>query len=310
MGGTKLFWDDKRARVCGRVCYELFSRMEEGEFQEVGNGANGPSRPPVNVSFGGIRSFMEEKCDFSMEHADGSFMDHLEFVRDYSCAHLPSRSPRILFLHSIMGVATNKFPMGVELIPELKSLLSTEEFSYVEAFPSILRLIKGTDLLQDIYERKMQGGLAGLKGLRMKRLLDGAPIELSMDKVWVMLNMLLIHSLDFLPALGFLEQSGDPFWREFVELYALLTACDRLEARVILPAQCWTAIGEAAQLKDCVGVDPEKNAALGGRGRLDGRFWNRLRRALPVFILRNKVRKNIIKFSDLVGFPLEYQWVK
>ena len=46
-----------------------------------------------------------------MEHADGSFMDHLQFCFEYSHAHMAGVSPRILLLHSIMGVGTNHFPL-------------------------------------------------------------------------------------------------------------------------------------------------------------------------------------------------------
>ena len=63
----------------------------------------------------------------------GSFMDHLTFCRDYCAAHYPgvSSTPYVhresvaalehfltaacdyrLFIHSIMGVGTNIFPMG------------------------------------------------------------------------------------------------------------------------------------------------------------------------------------------------------
>jgi hypothetical protein len=59
--------------------------------------------------------FMEHECDFAVEHADGSFMDHLRFCFEYSHAHYPQKSPRVLLLHSIMGVGTNFFPMAAEV---------------------------------------------------------------------------------------------------------------------------------------------------------------------------------------------------
>jgi hypothetical protein len=55
--------------------------------------------------------FMNNECNFRMEHADGSFMDHLRFCHEYSHAHYKNHSPRVAFLHSIMGVGTNYFPM-------------------------------------------------------------------------------------------------------------------------------------------------------------------------------------------------------
>jgi len=88
--------------------------------------------------------FMAEECDFSLEHADGSFMDHLHFCADYSALHFSAltrrvgvclvsgvsspplareqdHSPRVLLLHSILGVGTNCFPMGAEKLPALRS---------------------------------------------------------------------------------------------------------------------------------------------------------------------------------------------
>ena len=64
--------------------------------------------------------FMFTECDFSIEHADGSFLDHLHFCHDYTAVHFSSASPRVMLLHSIMGVGTNCFPMGIEKLPTLR----------------------------------------------------------------------------------------------------------------------------------------------------------------------------------------------
>lgn len=66
-----------------------------------------------------IFKFMFEECDFSCEHADGSFLDHLYFCRDYSALHFPKASSRVMFLHSICGVGTNCFPMESAKLPTL-----------------------------------------------------------------------------------------------------------------------------------------------------------------------------------------------
>ena len=66
-------------------------------------------QPPSYKS--SIIKFMSEECDLKMEHADGSFMDHLRFCHEYSAQHYKGKSPIPLFLHSIMGVGTNFFPM-------------------------------------------------------------------------------------------------------------------------------------------------------------------------------------------------------
>ena len=52
--------------------------------------------------------------------------------------HFKDHSPRVLLLHSILGVATNYFPMKQELLPKLQGMLTDFENTHVEAFPSIL----------------------------------------------------------------------------------------------------------------------------------------------------------------------------
>ena len=68
-------------------------------------------------------------------------MDHLKFCYEYSATHFRAHSPRVLLLHSILGVATNYFPMKAELLPKLQGMLTDFENTHVEAFPSILRLL-------------------------------------------------------------------------------------------------------------------------------------------------------------------------
>ena len=99
-----------------------------------------------------IFKFMHEECDFSIEHADGSFLDHLHFCHEYAARYYTTAasSPRVLLLHSIMGVGTNCFPMTLEKVPMLKSLVSEKDFAQLEAFPSILRLLIHGYLLDEL----------------------------------------------------------------------------------------------------------------------------------------------------------------
>jgi len=87
--------------------------------------------------------FMVNECDFSMEHADGTFLEHLVFCHDYAARHYPDHSPNVALLHSILGTATNTFAMDAAKIPKLKALLTDFEALHVESFPSILRLLRG-----------------------------------------------------------------------------------------------------------------------------------------------------------------------
>ena len=46
----------------------------------------------------------------------GSFLDHLQFCFEYGSIHYKQHSPRVLYLHSIMGVGTNLFPMPMSKV--------------------------------------------------------------------------------------------------------------------------------------------------------------------------------------------------
>ena len=96
------------------------------------------ARPEVDAE---LLRFLVEECDFDVEHADGSFLDHLYFCFEYTNLHLPDRSPLVMLLHSILGTGTNTFAMAVEKIPALRALMTDFEWTHVEAFPSVLRLL-------------------------------------------------------------------------------------------------------------------------------------------------------------------------
>ena len=150
-----------------------------------------------------LLQFMATECDFKLEHADGSFMDHLTFCRDYCAAHYTTHngepvSTTPLFIHSILGVGTNIFPMEAEKIPMLASVLTPDEMDHVQAFPSILRIVGpiSAELRAKGPEHK-----AALQGIRFHRLIDNEVITLSGPQLWVQLNFHLCAPLPALPAL-------------------------------------------------------------------------------------------------------------
>lgn len=155
-----------------------------------------------------IISFMENHCDFDCEHADGSFLEHLNFCYEYCHVHFPSSSPTVLFLHSIMGVLTNLFPMQLEQKPQLAELVSVEDLVHIEAFPTVLRLLQ-TDLSDEL-DAMTDEQLGQIDGLECCRLLgpemnvrmksDNVALHLTAEQFWVHLNYQVIHLLDFLPA--------------------------------------------------------------------------------------------------------------
>jgi len=141
-----------------------------------------------------IMTFMTEDCDFAMEHADGSFMDHLRFCWDYCCANYKEKSPVPLLLHSIMGVGTNFFPMEKDKIPKLKSLVSAEDFKHIECFPSVLRLLIHQDLLIELLAETPEK-VNSMASITFHRVIDNGEITMTVDDFFAHLNYHLCHLL-------------------------------------------------------------------------------------------------------------------
>merc|ERR1712014_459605 len=156
----------------------------------------------------------EQDCDFNCEHADGSFMDHLQFCYEYGLAHFKQHSPRVLFLHSIMGVGTNVFPMAVDKEPKLQSMLTDNEYLHIQAFPSILRLLYTRKLLTELAEHMEH--LDSLKSITFHRVIDNKEISLTASQLWVQLNYQVCHQLDFLPVSNWIALKSNAFLSVFI----------------------------------------------------------------------------------------------
>ena len=148
-------------------------------------------------------------------------MDHLQFCYEYSSAHYKVHSPRVLFLHSIMGVGTNFFPMSADKIPKLKSLLTPFEFKHIESFPSILRLLVVQDLITELMQYDTNK-LDTLESIQFHRVIDNSEISLDGPSFWIHLNYQLIHLLDFLPVSNWHVLIEDPTFQAFISLYQFL----------------------------------------------------------------------------------------
>merc|ERR1712151_1143391 len=223
-------------------------------------------------------NFMSDECDFACEHADGSFMDHLNFCHDYSALHFKGHSPRVLFLHSIMGVGTNVFPMGTDKLPQLESLLTPFEFSHVEAFPSVLRLLAEGSLL-DMLSNRLDS-LSELKQLAFHRVLDNKLVTMDADNFWIQLNYQLMHLLDFLPVACWGVNWDEPLMQVFLNLYQFLHNAGKLEAHVVEPS---FSTGDAA---------------LVGQPQ---RWIDSIIRMMPSSVKRSLAARSIRTFSEEIG---------
>lgn len=216
----------KAAVMKGQVCIELY--WSDAAIQRITPAFDSVPRAPDHNQ--GILEFMEEECNFDCEHADGSFMDHLQFCYEYGLAHYKQHSPRVLFLHSIMGVGTNVFPMTVDKEPTLRSMLNSDEYLHVQVFPSILRLLYTRKLLAELTMNMEH--LDNLKTVTFHRVIDNKGISLTASQLWVHLNYQLCHQLDFLPVSNWMALKNNTFLSVFIDLYNFLTAANKLDAEV------------------------------------------------------------------------------
>ncbi len=227
--------------------------------------------------------FMVDECDFSMEHADGTFLQHLVFCYDYSAKYYPQHSANVALLHSILGTATNTFAMDVAKLPKLRALLTDFEALHVEAFPSLLRLFYDQGLLPELAANL--GRIDRLKAVHFHRVIDNAPLTLDAENLWINLNFHLMHFVDFMPAANWGAHMSDPLLIQFKELSDLLSAAKKRQAKVevIFPETTRKAVGEAQTIA------------------------GRVADLIPLPVKKTLARKSIREYSGKIGHSLDYR---
>ncbi|TVQ94257.1 MAG: hypothetical protein EA397_02335 [Deltaproteobacteria bacterium] len=236
--------------------------------------------PPIAPE---LMRFLVEECDFDVEHADGSFLDHLYFCYEYSALHYPQRSPLVMLLHSILGTGTNTFAMPAQKIPNLRDLLDPFDFEHTQAFPSVLRLLYAGELREELRANAHRAD--ALRSLSMHRVIDDAPIELTGENIWISLNYQLIHLVDFMPVANWARHRNDTSFILFRDLYAILQTCGKLEAKV--------------------GYDASKAPAPIQGETLDMTGW--LATKVPVRVSERMAAKSVRRFSEQIGHSLGYE---
>jgi hypothetical protein len=238
--------------------------------------------PPIDPK---LIAFMKNECDFDVEHADGSFLDHLFFCYEYSHFHYPQHSALVMLLHSILGTGTNTFAMPKEKIPQLRPLLTDFEWRHIEAFPSVLRLLYGTDLLDQL--QKNTDRLNSLKQIQFHRVIDNEPITLSGEDFWIQLNYQIIHLTDFIPVSNWPAHSNDSSFILFRKLYKFMTENGKLEAKIsYTPAPLFASV---------------KNEELTLTG------W--LLTLMPTPVAEWLTAQSIRKFSAAIGHDLSHELI-
>jgi len=228
-------------------------------------------------------NFMVEECDFSMEHADGTFLEHLVFCHDYAARHYPDHSPNVALLHSILGTATNTFAMEASKIPALKEHLTDFEALHVEVFPSTLRLFYMGEFLDEL-EANMHR-IDKLEALHLHRVLDNEPLTIDGDNLWINLNYHLMHFVDFMPPANWSTHNADPLLQMFERLSNLLDRAGKRDAQVD------------------VTFPTDKGAPVNEERTLFGRVTG----LLPASITLKLAKKSIQEYSDKAGHDLSYR---
>ena len=238
--------------------------------------------PPIDQR---LVDFMVDECDFSMEHADGTFLEHLVFCHDYSAKYYPEHSANVALLHSILGTATNTFAMEAKKIPDLKALLTDFEALHVEAFPSTLRLFYDGRFLQELTANLHR--LDSLAALKCHRVIDNAPLEMDAEQMWINLNFHLMHFVDFVPPANWAAHRSDPLLQQFEAVSKLLDAAGQRQAKVDVTFPSGPALPKGERIT-AAGV---------------------LSEAIPSSVKMTLARKSIRKYSDRIGHDLGYTLV-
>jgi len=244
--GIRVFWSNEaRARY-------------RQEYAKV------PQAPSPNAA---LMNFLKEDCDLSLEKADRSVMEHLNFCYEYGINHMKNHSAVPLLLHSAMGGWTDDFPLPLDKVSKLKALVTPEEFAQIQAFPSILRLLHDFTLSDTLFYRFAD--LARLRSLSCQRVLDNTPLEISADQLWVALNYQLIHALDFMPLVDWSDKVADAHFQQVRLLYGLLAKTGKLYLKLNLDVGCYRPDGGKFTLKEAVAsctVDDMQSARNSLRG--------------------------------------------
>lgn len=276
--------EGKAARfvVTNRVAKEVHWDAASAQLVQAEYEAARSAHPLPEVS-AELLQFLVRECDFDVEHADGSFLDHLYFCFEYSVQHYPGRSPLVMLLHSILGTGTNTFAMRADKIPALRKLIAPTDWVQIEAFPSVLRLLYAGSLRQDL--RKNLHRADAIASITFHRVIDNEPITLSGEDFWVALNYQLIHLLDFLPVANWSVYQNDPLFILFRDLHDLLGQAGKREAIVD-----YAATPRPRKLE----------------GEVQGvSAW--LTTLIPASVGERMMAKSVTRFSERIGHSLDYE---
>ncbi|WP_374664727.1 hypothetical protein [Ramlibacter sp.] len=241
------------------------------------------ARHPLPAVSPELMQFLVSECDFDVEHADGSFLDHLYFCFEYTVQHYPQQSALVMLLHSILGTGTNTFAMTADKIPALRQLMSPSDWKQVEAFPSVLRLLYAGPLRRELRENLHRPD--AIASISFHRVIDNAPITITGEDLWIALNYQLIHLVDFLPVANWSMHQNDTSFILFRDLYDLLGRAGKRQAHVDYTP------------------DPTPRPPEGEPQSLGA--W--LTTKIPVSVSERMAAQSVTRFSQRIGHSLDYR---
>ena len=167
-------------------------------------------------------------------------------------------------------------------IPQLRALITPFEWTHVEAFPSVLRLLYAGDLRKELRANAHRPD--ALKEIRFRRVIDDAPIVMSGEDLWIALNYQLIHLVDFMPVANWATHLNDTSFIILRDLFDLLERTGKREALVkyVPPSGKPSPVGE--------------HLGVGG--------W--LTTRIPVDVSEKMAAKSVRQFSARIGHDLGY----
>ncbi len=274
-GVPKMFMEDKLAKE--PVWDDDAAARVDAAYAEA------QAADPAPVIDQRLIDFMVTECDFSMEHADGTFLEHLVFCHDYAARHYPAHSPNVALLHSILGTATNTWAMDAAKIPKLQELLTDFEALHVEVFPSTLRLFYNGEFLDELEANLHR--LDDLRALHLRRVIDNEPLVIDAENLWINLNFHLMHFVDFMPPANWGTHRADPLLQMFERVSTLLDRAGKREAvvEVDFPTASVSPVREERTLF----------------GRVTG--------LLPASVTLKLAKKSIQDYSAAAGHDLSYR---
>ena len=271
-----------KAKVAKKVQWEKEPDEKiRQEYQEMKQNFDAP-RVDEN-----LLQFMTEECDFSIEHADGSFLEHLVYGYEYALRFYPQHSALVMLLHSILGTGSNTFAMENSKIPSLRKLLTEFEFTHIAAFPSFLRLMYEPTFFTTILNNK--DSIDTYQGIRFHRVIDNLVMELSIEDLWIQLNYHLIHMIDFLPVANWQTHQSDPLIQICIQLIEFLDQMGQRQVQIEFPIPT-TQFARPVQ----------ETLSMGSR----------LSNWIPASIKMKLATKSIRKFSEQIGHSLHFELIR